>query len=103
MVHKPTIDWLNEKLGGGFYQHKSNQKRARTSWSFELKGARTYFLLKRLIPHMKTKRAEADIALALGQSLFIPLVRGKLMPETIAWRAKLGQTLRDLKRYEWLE
>ena len=103
MVHRPTIEWLDEKLGGGLTRHKTKQVPARTSWFIALKGARSVFLLRRLLPYMKTKAQEADVALRLGDSLFAPLVRGKVTPEVRALRAELGQKLRDLKRLEWKE
>ncbi len=103
MVHRPTIEWLDEKLGGNLLRHVSRQKPARQAWTIQLRGARTYFLLKRLLPYMVTKQEEADIALDLGESLFSPLVRGRVTEEVRARRAVLGQQLRDVKRKEWKE
>lgn len=101
MVHRPTIEWLDEKVGGNLMYHRTNQKPARASWCLELKGARTFFLLKRLFPYLHTKQEEADIALELGESLFTPLVRGKITDIVRERRAFLGQQLRDAKRREW--
>ena len=101
MVHRPTIEWLDEKLGGNFMRHVNKQQPARQAWTIQLKGARTYFLLKRLLPYMVTKQEEANIALDLGDSLFVPLVRGRVTEEVRARRAVLGQQLRDAKRREW--
>lgn len=101
MVHRPTIEWLDEKLGGNLRRHVTAQRNARTAWTIQLRGARVYFLLKRLLPYMQTKRDEAEVALDLGDSLFTPLVRGRVTAEVLARRQVLGQQLRDLKRREW--
>jgi hypothetical protein len=102
MIHRPTIEWLHEKCGGGCWRTRTNQANARQSWVWLLKGARSTSLLQRLLPFLRTKRDEAGVALELGRTLWSENVRGRVTAETLIQRQQLGQLLRDLKRREWV-
>lgn len=102
MIHRPTIEWVKMVVGGGVTAHRTNQKPARQSWTWQLNGIRAYALLSRLLPYMKTKAAEAAVACLIGETFFVNQVRGKVVAEVHEKRALLGQELRDLKRCEWV-
>lgn len=102
MVHRPTIAWICNTVGGGVVAHRTNQKPARQSWTWSLCGVRAYALLRRIEPFMKTKRAEALVAIRIGETFFVNQTRGKVSDEVHALRDVLGQQMRDLKTIEWL-
>lgn len=101
MVHKPTIDWVKATVGGGVVAHRTKQTPVRQSWSWQIKGIRTFALLRRTLPFMQTKREEAEVAIRFGETFFADQISGRITTATHELRCQLGQQLRDLKRQEW--
>lgn len=102
MIHKPTMQWLHEMFGGSLCPHRTRQTNARQSWSWYISGIRSLALLCMTLPYMRVKQEEAEIAIALGVSLWSDEnVRGHIPEDILMLRRALGQELRDLKRREW--
>lgn len=102
MIHKPTIWWLWKTIGGSqLGQHIDSIPNSRTRWTWQLKGIRSYALLRRIARYMKTKREEAQVAIEFGRTFFAMQKGGRVQDHIHEQRNILGQRLRDLKRQEW--
>lgn len=75
MTHRPTVDWLAEALGGTkvMLNNHTNLRRGSTAWGSSkfreqwrttVSGARAQLLCRRMLPYMRTKRAQAELVLA---------------------------------------
>ena len=100
-IHKPTIEWLRDTVGGGCVRNQTRQAPVRQAWLWLISGVRAYALLRRLVPFMHVKREEEEVACRIGETFFVDQVRGRVTPAVHALRKELGQQLRNLKRREW--
>lgn len=101
MIHRPTIEWLKQKVGGHSMKGTKSTEKARQPWYWVIKSIRSRALLRRILPYMVTKADQARVALELAETIFWHQVRGQVAEKTHAKRRELGATLRALKKEEW--
>lgn len=74
MVHRPTIDWVSEAIGGTkvVLNNHTNLRRGTTSWGSSnfraqwktlVSGSRAQLLCRRMLPYMHTKAAQAELVI----------------------------------------
>ncbi len=86
MVHKPTLQRFHALLGGRFnagYEHRRNR---RTQWRWRCTDIHAEAVLKLLRPYLVTKASEADLAIALRQTV---------------GNAALNRSYRETPRKQW--
>lgn len=108
MIHRATIDWVSERLGGTkvMLHNQTSLRRGTTTWGrsnfreqwrTSVAGARAQLLCRRMLPYMHTKAAQATLVLEFPvDARSAPGVR---LPEEIRLtRERLGRQISDINR-----
>ena len=102
MVHLPTLERLQKIIGGNIHVKRSYQNH-RTAWVLTIYDKKALKALLRLIPHLVTKREEAEAALDFGSWNYTTYPKGGVPKELVMQRETLYRRLQELKRYEFPE
>jgi hypothetical protein len=108
MTHRPTIDWVAEAFGGTsvVINNHTNMRTSRTTWGKSkfkvqwktvLAGQRAALLCRRMLPYLRTKRAQAELVVRFPVD--VRRAAGLRLPDDIrALREELGRQISDLNR-----
>lgn len=104
-THRPALEEFCKAVGVGYVRVKSKSTKSwRRCWVWQTGAAKAAQVLQLLRPHLRVKRAEADVALAFRK---LPRSRkgrgGKLTSFEIAQRERVHLQLQRMKRYEYLD
>jgi hypothetical protein len=106
MIHRPTIDWLCQALGGTkvMLNNHTSLRRGTTSWGSSnfrpqwrtiVAGSRAQLLCQRMHPYMITKREQAELVIAFPVDA--RRAPGVTLPEEIRQRRiELGEQISAL-------
>src|SRR5690349_20279552 len=102
MTHKPTIEWIGEVTGCGMViEHRTKQQGRRKAWLWRLMSQQAVPFLRELLPHLVTKKFQAEKYIALMQVVSENF--GSNRPDSPAYpiREQLFKELRADKRIEF--
>jgi hypothetical protein len=97
MIHKPTILWLREKLGGSVT--KMQREGQRIVWAWTIRNRDVGDVLGVLKGKMRAKEKEAELAGAFVKTLG---KRGRRIPERVRKeREEIARRLKEEKKRVW--
>lgn len=97
-INRGVLEWLRCTFGGNIYADNIKQKKLgkRTCWSWRLVGTGAERLLRYLLPYLRVKRRQAEIALIYRQTVN-SRSRTRISNELLALRKDLAVQLRTEK------
>lgn len=100
MTHKPTIERLKSLLKVGSITHnKSASSKWKDSWSLHISGEDAVAVIRRLLPYLFTKRAQADLAIEYGEKCLHERRVGEwVSEEKELLRAVLAEEMQELNK-----
>lgn len=105
-THHGIIEWLHDTFGGWVGEKQPKNPRCAISWHWHISANRACQILQDLLPYLRIKNVEAEIAIAfqtqMARRKHLPRVKGNRMPSLtsldIAEMEQMRQALTEAKR-----
>lgn len=96
---RPLLIWFQEKWGGSLIDQRNNHynPRCRPCWSWKINGWPAVRFLHQVLPFLRSKRVQADLALAFYYERTLG-ARHRLSPEELALREGYKLALQEAKK-----
>lgn len=95
MTDYVVVSWLYSRFGGSLSSQVGKTVRGKTMHCWELFGRKGQPFILLTMPYLKTKKAQAEIALQIMETFHDD--RRKATPETWILRNQLSQVLKEMK------
>jgi hypothetical protein len=61
-TYKPVMDWIKKEIRLGSLYGQGGKKQKKVCWNWYCRGNQAAFILRNLLPYLKVKRAQAELA-----------------------------------------
>ncbi len=96
-TYRPVIYWLKKQLGGNITPVKGKKKNHRKTYRWAVVCEDAAKVCKVIAPYLHEKAEQAMILIAVHQTMKMPKIGNRLLPEVIKQRNWFKKRLKKLK------